>query len=144
MTPFGGLTKSRGTVATFSCSDLVFNSGAGGHAQTTIRNRNRNTNCFDVAGHGAACGPYDDPRFSGQGRSDRGKGRARPRAWLGPRARLSSVWLEPRPEGRLARAWLPARSLEEGLVLKPDGQQLPSGATKLPSGATIRPVPRCP
>ena len=27
-----------------------------------------------------------------------------------------------RPQGGLARRWLPTRSLEEGLVLKPDGQ----------------------
>ena len=46
------------------------------------------------------------------------KGRAW--SWLGSRARwLSSVWLEPRAQGRPARPWLPARSLEEGLVLSP-------------------------
>jgi len=51
-----------------------------------------------------------------QGRSDRSKGRS----WLGSRARwLSSVWLEPRAQGGLARPWVPARSLEEGLALSP-------------------------
>ena len=44
------------------------------------------------------------------------------RSWLGSRARwLSSVWLEPRAQGRLARPWVPARPLEEGLVLKQRG-----------------------
>ena len=43
-------------------------------------------------------------------------------SWLGSRARwLSSVWLEPRAQGRLARPWVPARPLEEGLVLSRGG-----------------------
>ena len=32
---------------------------------------------------------------------------------------VTSVWLEPRAQGRLARPWVPARPLEEGLVLSP-------------------------
>jgi hypothetical protein len=44
-------------------------------------------------------------------------GRGHGHGW-GSRTRLSSVRLEPRPQGRLARPRLPARSLEEGLVLR--------------------------
>ena len=34
---------------------------------------------------------------------------------------VTSVWLEPRAQGRLARPWVPARPLEEGLVLSRGG-----------------------
>ena len=92
--------------------------GTDTHAQITSGDGAHAANRSYFASISDARSKSTSARCRGQRRSDRGKGRAWPRSWLGSRARwLSSVWLEPRAQGRLARPWVPARPLEEGLVL---------------------------
>jgi len=94
--------------------------GTDTHAQITTGDgaHAANRSCF--ASISAARSKSTSARCRGQRRSDRSKGRAW--SWLGSRTRwLSSVWLEPRAQGRLARPWVPARALEEGLVLSKKG-----------------------
>jgi hypothetical protein len=133
--------QKRGTIATFSCSGICATQPEWMvHAQTTLGNGAHDATRLSFSSNRAAFGSSVDARCCGQCRSDRSKGRTRSRPWLGPWTRLSTVWLEPRAQGRLARPWLPTRSLEEGLVLK--SNRLPSRTSSTVPPTT--PVPRCP
>ena len=90
--------------------------GSDTHAQITSGDGAHAANRSYFASISDARSKSISARCRGQRRSDRSKGRS----WLGSRARwLSSVWLEPRAQGGLARPWVPARSLEKGQVLSP-------------------------
>jgi hypothetical protein len=117
-----GTPQLSGTIAIFSCSESRrIDIWDGRYAQITSGNDALAGNRFCFASiSNAGRISVAARRPCGQHRSDRsGRAWLGPQAWLGARPRLSSVRLEPRPQGGLARLWLPARSLEEGLVLSP-------------------------